>query len=550
MKIPINENKSNIIPNQSLLYTNRYIHSNSRQKSNVSPKISSYKVRMIPIPKTKRRFNNISNMSQKLFQEENNSPNVDMNYERQRALFNFSFGKLYPSSTYSTNKELSYNKKDIFQTKTEETQKKINRNIHHIPIPITISKKSNLNKNNCIINNDINNINNDNDITTKINMERNIKLIEENFVDNFKNKERSESLKKALKMYNKIKSLGKLSSEKSNENLNNSYTSGFNYNKKFSKTIEKNNRKKYFIRKLVTEEKFIVDENGKEQLIGIKCSVINDKEHCPLKKISSDLNNQLVAYKLKKNKSQKNNKIKSIPISINNSSINSFRNKIPHDKNLKIKKIEKCSSHRNINSSRNMSLNNQIYVKKICGKSKSKENQNQTKIIKIPNQKKYPFADTKLLKRNHSYHEILSSFRTINTINTDYLNSDTDSHLTNYTNREKQRINNMKKMDTEKNSNSIFLSRCSNNSNCSYYESKSLSKNNFTNSKIKNSNSQTNIYTKELEYNNIGYHESQQNTIYKGNTINNTNIDQIKPKYFRKRNNSYSNYNYVTFNIE
>ena len=542
-----NENRHYTISNQHLFPTSNQIPPNPKKSSIPRLKIDMHKIRMIPIPKTKRRYNIKPNTGPKTFREDNNSLNIENNYyENQKALLNFSFGKLDPNSAYSTDKENSSNKKEKFHTKTEEIPKKVNKYIHNIPVPINMHKKENLNKNSRNKKDiDINNI------TTKVNLEPNLKLIEENFVDNFKNKERSESLKKALKMYNKIKSLGKLPSEKRNERLNNSYTSGFNYNKKYIKTDENNNRQKYFVRKLVTEERYYIDENGKEQLIGIKHSMFSDKENYPLNKIPNNFNNKLIAHRLKRNISQRNNKIKSIPISNNNSSFHSIKYKIPHEKNnLKIQKIEKYSSYKNISNLKNIPINNQIYKKKICEHSKNKDNLIQTKIIKIPNRNKLPFIDAKFLKRNHSYHEIISSsFKTNNTMNTDYLNSDTESHITNYTNCEISKINNLKKVDTEKNSNTVFLSRCSNNSNCSYYESKSLSNNNNAKQKLKNSNSQSNIYNKDTLYNNIGYHENHGNKNYSGNITNNINIVPIKPKYLRRRHNSYSNSGYVTVNL-
>ena len=489
------------------------------------------------------------NKSPKVIQKENNSPNIQTNNERQRALLNFSFGKLDLKSANSPDKECSSNKKDKFKIKDEEILKKINKNIQQISIPIKVRKKEKLYKNNFIKKN--NNIRSTNNIPTKINLEHNIKLIEENFVDNFKNKERSESLKKALRMYNKIKSFGKISPENSNQKLNNSYTSGFKYNKKYSKTVENNSRQKYFIRKMLTEEKYYVDVDGKEKLIEVKHSIISDKENYPLNKTPYIFSNTLIANRLKKNY-KKNHKIKSIPISSNNSSIHSFKNKIPHEINdLKIKKIKKCSSYQNINNLKNRPLSNQLYKKKICEDSKNKkyQNQNQTKIIKIPNRKKCPFVDEKMLKRNHSYHEIISPFRTIIPRNIGYQSSYTNSNLINYTNYVKLNIDKMKKTDAEKNSNFVFLNRCNNNSNCSYYESKSLSNNNFIKPKLIISNSQSSIYNKDSVYNNFGYHECKENSIYKRNTINNIKTVPIKSKYLSRRNNSYSNSNYVTVSM-
>ena len=148
------------------------------------------------------------------------------------------------------------------------------------------------------------------------NNEKSLEIIEK-FADNFKNKERSESLKNVLNMYKRYKSLSSMTNKnkfdnsyssihiiknksyyqkkesaflnalKRNENnqklLNkiNSIPISFNSNyitenneniNNINIAKENNNNRKYFLRKVVREEKCYMDKNGKIHVVGYKQS--------------------------------------------------------------------------------------------------------------------------------------------------------------------------------------------------------------------------------------------------------------------------------------
>ena len=166
------------------------------------------------------------------------------------------------------------------------------------------------------------------------NSKKSFELIEK-FADNFRNKDRSESLKNALNMYKRYKSLSSLSNK---NKLNNSFSSiTIVKNKSYYQNVEKNfinaikkqeNRenhlnnnignskgnnnflndnfekrnnkikddKKYFLRKVIREEKCYMDDKGKIHVVGFKQSLIDDK--------NKDKNNN----KKKIKKINKNNK--------------------------------------------------------------------------------------------------------------------------------------------------------------------------------------------------------------------------------------------------
>ena len=153
------------------------------------------------------------------------------------------------------------------------------------------------------------------------NNEKSLEIIEK-FADNFKNKERSESLKNVLNMYKRYKSLSSMTNKnkfdnsyssihiiknksyyqkkesaflnalKRNENnqklLNkiNSIPISFNSNyitenneniNNINIAKENNNNRKYFLRKVVREEKCYMDKNGKIHVVGYKQTLIDDK---------------------------------------------------------------------------------------------------------------------------------------------------------------------------------------------------------------------------------------------------------------------------------
>jgi len=245
-----------------------------------------------------------------------------------------------------------------------------------------------------------------------------LKLIKEKFVSNFKNKERGESLEKALILFDKYSNYGKFKlnrsftnrydnpfksyqngniSEKNDKNeisyikrkkysVNNLEINGINNpnekndkndnkiilkkmvnRKKIKKksTYEKLNLKNekkngYFIRKVIREEKYFIDNEGKEKLIGIKQSIFdsqNDNENGGGKMIN-----------INKNKSFKNNQSKTL---LNSKKISEIiKGKISNKKELDNKgsfSLKNNISKSNIKNKNIELVGNKILQKKING---------------------------------------------------------------------------------------------------------------------------------------------------------------------------------------
>ena len=241
---------------------------------------------------------------------------------------------IYPTSLSSFNKTLNNNKKHL----------------HHIKIFLSDNLNSFIPKTENIYN-----------LSEK--QEKNIlTVIEEKFSNNFKNKERNNSLGKALKLFHKFKSFGGINSptnvnksysytiypknklkndlikenletftfeKKNNEttkkrklyikNINNDLkdiekikTGNKEQNEKVSienlkeksgnkKNDEKNKNKNYFIRKIIREEKYFIDETGKEKIIDVRQSVYDsDSKKLSIKK--TDNNKTEISERVKLNK--------------------------------------------------------------------------------------------------------------------------------------------------------------------------------------------------------------------------------------------------------
>lgn len=387
------------------------------------------------------------------------------------------------------------------------------------------------------------------------NNEKSWELIEK-FADNFKNKQRSESLKNVLNMYKRYKSLSSLSNKKK---LNNSFSSMtivknkssykkgenniFNsiniientkkiedikepisnttkkikneniHNKEnlniLNSKIEKNNNnikdeKKYFLRKVVREEKCYMDKDGNIHVVDFKQSLIDDK-----KKLNTKKN-------VRKNKLQKiyKNKNKKINVEINQiNNINSYNN-IGDIHSIKdLKKFKNNKNNYENNKYHNLTERNGLDNLRIigCSKKNSENNSNykyyENKLANISKK-----IDKKIINNNTSFdrvtHRTVHSFGKNYSIYYSYNNNNPDfnidknidinqynMNLQNQNNYGCYNINgyNYKNHYNPYNDVRVFTS---NNDNCSFYESKSFS--NYKDKILKNNNDNVQFYRNNI----------------------------------------------------
>ena len=383
------------------------------------------------------------------------------------------------------------------------------------------------------------------------NNEKSLEIIEK-FADNFKNKERSESLKNVLNMYKRYKSLSSMTNKnkfdnsyssihiiknksyyqkkesaflnalKRNENnqklLNkiNSIPISFNSNyitenneniNNINIAKENNNNRKYFLRKVVREEKCYMDKNGKIHVVGYKQSLIDDK------------NKKKLNIKKKENKpNQKNNKNKKekkINVEINQiNNINSYNNISEIDSINNLKKNKK-----NINNifdnEQYHNLTEKNEPDNLCminiSRKINKNNQNfkyyENKIKILPKK-----LDENILNNNISFDRI--SHRIVHSLGQNYsyqfpynnnAYNDKIIDFKKYYNGNLQNqitdlgYNNINEYNYKSNYDPYYYNAnifAQNNNNCSYYESKSFSryKDNF----LKHNNSQMEFYRNNI----------------------------------------------------
>ena len=426
---------------------------------------------------------------------------------------------------------------------------KKNRKKNIIPKPNNIKKNylnsfTNNNIYNSIKNDEKNFIKNNNKTLTetsetfynfgKRKEEKDLKVIEE-FMKNFKNKERSESLKKALNMYKRYKSssnfnfenelnnsccelksmknklkeqksegnllskkkINKISKNKSNinrYNLKNNFNSYQNINQN---NCENKKVKRFFLRKIIREEKCYRDNNGNIHVIDINQSLINDEDKPVISKnkkiIRKDFSHESFQVKNIQNK----NKIY-IPIN------DKIRN-TEYDKNcnkLRIINISKRVNHNNYpNNTHNFIQPQKVKIIKYKNKCDniSYNISNNYEIVNSP-RNKIEYIKAGPIQRNHSYQYLYNlnenQFKYNSNINEFYNNNINYryAHNTNYDlSRYKKRIinnyidnsncynnyndfkgNYYKKESYPESDKTFLINR--NNSNCCFYESKSLSK--------------------------------------------------------------------------
>ena len=500
------------------------------------------KIKMIPIPKFNQHINNINiiNKTKNCYsiKKDNllNSNKNNTSYETQRNNLNFSFGKINNIKT-EPNKQ-KYNEKNISQSTNK------------IIINEFFEKTDRSQKNdNFITYNNITNIKSPNDCDIPfIPRDNDIKMIKENFIGNFKNKDRSESLEKALKIYNTIRSVGKL--PKKHVILNNSYDNGFNNVPNNLSTISsKNNSTKsgFFVRKLLTEEKYYVDENGNEKILEVKKSMISDKKNETIDNINKtnrNVRNNIKNQRKKKEISLKKNKIKSIPINYHNQEykteynenlpsfnihINSeivnrntsiTNSKIPEKLSSKFKKLNITKLNSRITNQKyichserefiNSHSKNQELFKVIKCEIHNEEKDNIPKKMVIPSKKnfmKYPKMKKVNSEQYGSY--VLNLEKDTNNL-TDISQKNiiygTPNQKYKYIHIRNRNKGILKNIYFPKMPNGASFSMSGSNNNCGYYESKSMSKNNSSilkptiNSRTKNYSIKDPNYFSKIKY--------------------------------------------------
>ena len=434
------------------------------------------------------------------------------------------------------------------------------------------------------------------------NNEKSLEIIEK-FADNFKNKERSESLKNVLNMYKRYKSLSSMTNKnkfdnsyssihiiknksyyqkkesaflnalKRNENnqklLNkiNSIPISFNSNyitenneniNNTNITKENNNNRKYFLRKVVREEKCYMDKNGKIHVVGYKQSLIDDK------------NKKKLNIKKKENKpNQKNNKNKKekkINVEINQiNNINSYNNISEIDSINNLKK-NKQNINNIFDNEQYHNLTEKNEPDNLCminiSRKINKNNQNfkyyENKIKILPKK-----LDENILNNNISFDRI--SHRTVHSLRQNYsyqfpynnnAYNDKIIDFKKYYNGNLQNqitdlgYNNINEYNYKSNYDPYYYNAnifAQNNNNCSYYESKSFSR--YKDKFLKHNNSQMEFYRNNIfDENDISDNHNDNDylcddlnnkTFFNNYYIENTNANNYNNKPNKRKISSY-----------
>ena len=407
------------------------------------------------------------------------------------------------------------------------------------------------------------------------NNEKSLELIEK-FADNFKNKERSESLKNVLNMYKRYKSLSSMTNKnkfdnsyssihiiknksyyqkKENEFLNemkrNIYNqkllskinsipfsnsinnipenkgniNDINATKNKKENNENKKERKYFLRKVVREEKCYMDDKGKIHVVDYKQSLIDDKN-------KNKLNNKKKEKNKATQKNIKNKKEKKINVEINQiNNINSYNN-ISNINSLKnLKKNKKNIGNRFDNEEyHNLTERNEtgnlcmIDIPRKINKKNPKFKYYENKIKLLPKK-----LDENILNNNNvSFDRI--SHRTVHSLGPNYsyqipynnhnIYNDKiidfkkyyNGNLPNqFNNLEYNNNININEYNYKNNYDPYYINSnifAQNNNNCSYYESKSYS--NYKDKILKHNNSHIEFF---------------RNNIFDENYTNNSNTD-------------------------
>ena len=436
------------------------------------------------------------------------------------------------------------------------------------------------------------------------NNEKSLELIEK-FADNFKNKERSESLKNVLNMYKRYKSLSSMTNKnkfdnsyssihiiknksyyqkKENEFLNemkrNIYNqkllskinsipfsnsinnipenkgniNDINATKNKKENNENKKERKYFLRKVVREEKCYMDDKGKIHVVDYKQSLIDDKN-------KNKLNNKKKEKNKETQKNIKNKKEKKINVEINQiNNINSYNN-ISNINSLKNLKKNKKNIGNIFDNEEYHNLTERNEAGNLCmidiSRKINKKNPNfkyyENKIKLLPKK-----LDENILNNNNvSFDRI--SHRTVHSLGPNYsyqipynnhsIYNDKiidfkkyyNGNLPNqFNNLEYNNNININEYNYKNNYDPYYINSnifAQNNNNCSYYESKSFS--NYKDKILKHNNSHIEFFR-----NNI-FDENYTNN---SNTDNDYFCDNLNNKTFFNsyyiENNDTNNYNY------
>ena len=407
------------------------------------------------------------------------------------------------------------------------------------------------------------------------NNEKSLELIEK-FADNFKNKERSESLKNVLNMYKRYKSLSSMTNKnkfdnsyssihiiknksyyqkKENEFLNemkrNIYNqkllskinsipfsnsinnipenkeniNDINATKNKKENNENKKERKYFLRKVVREEKCYMDDKGKIHVVDYKQSLIDDKN-------KNKLNNKKKEKNKATQKNIKNKKEKKINVEINQiNNINSYNN-ISNINSLKNLKKNKKNIGNIFDNEEYHNLTERNETGNLCmidiPRKINKKNPNfkyyENKIKLLPKK-----LDENILNNNNvSFDRI--SHRTVHSLGPNYsyqipynnhsIYNDKiidfkkyyNGNLPNqFNNLEYNNNININEYNYKNNYDPYYINSnifAQNNNNCSYYESKSFS--NYKDKILKHNNSHIEFF---------------RNNIFDENYTNNSNTD-------------------------
>ena len=407
------------------------------------------------------------------------------------------------------------------------------------------------------------------------NNEKSLELIEK-FADNFKNKERSESLKNVLNMYKRYKSLSSMTNKnkfdnsyssihiiknksyyqkKENEFLNemkrNIYNqkllskinsipfsnsinnipenkgniNDINATKNKKENNENKKERKYFLRKVVREEKCYMDDKGKIHVVDYKQSLIDDKNKNKLNNKKKEKNK--VTQKNIKNKKEKKinveiNQINNINSYNNISNINSLKNLKKNKKNIgNIFDNEEYHNLTERNETGNLCM---IDISRKINKKNPNFKYYENKIKLLPKK-----LDENILNNNNvSFDRI--SHRTVHSLGPNYsyqipynnhsIYNDKiidfkkyyNGNLSNqFNNLEYNNNININEYNYKNNYDPYYINSnifAQNNNNCSYYESKSFS--NYKDKILKHNNSHIEFF---------------RNNIFDENYTNNSNTD-------------------------
>ena len=407
------------------------------------------------------------------------------------------------------------------------------------------------------------------------NNEKSLELIEK-FADNFKNKERSESLKNVLNMYKRYKSLSSMTNKnkfdnsyssihiiknksyyqkKENEFLNemkrNIYNqkllskinsipfsnsinnipenkgniNDINVTKNKKENNENKKERKYFLRKVVREEKCYMDDKGKIHVVDYKQSLIDDKNKNKLNNKKKEKNK--VTQKNIKNKKEKKinveiNQINNINSYNNISNINSLKNLKKNKKNIgNIFDNEEYHNLTERNETGNLCM---IDIPRKINKKNPNFKYYENKIKLLPKK-----LDENILNNNNvSFDRI--SHRTVHSLGPNYsyqipynnhsIYNDKiidfkkyyNGNLSNqFNNLEYNNNININEYNYKNNYDPYYINSnifAQNNNNCSYYESKSFS--NYKDKILKHNNSHIEFF---------------RNNIFDENYTNNSNTD-------------------------